>query len=77
MQLSDLVKPIEDCSDEELIERLRASRHNRNTVKPAAKSHAKRAAKRGQQGRVNKVEELLAGLSEAEQAEILALLGGA
>lgn len=76
MQLTDLVKPLDQCSDEELLERLRAIRHNRNTVRPAAKSHAKRAAKKGQQSRLNKVENLLSGLSEEERLQLLTELGG-
>lgn len=76
MQLTDLVKPLDQCSDEELLERLRTIRHNRNTVRPAAKNHAKRAAKKGQQGRLSKVENLLSGLSEEERLQLLTELGG-
>lgn len=72
MQLQDLVKPIDQQTDEELMERLRQIRHNRTAVKPAAKDHAKRAAKKGAQTRINKVEDLLKGMS---REEILALLG--
>lgn len=72
MQLKDLVKPISDMSDEELMERLRTIRHNRNTIRPAAKSHAKRAAKKGAVTRIKKVDKLLEGLS---REQILALLG--
>ncbi len=77
MQLTDLVKPIEDCTDEELLERLRKIRHNRNTVRPAAKTHAKKEAKRGQQGRMNKVEKLLEGLTEEQRKQLILELGGA
>lgn len=75
MQLADLVKPIEDCTDEELLERLRHIRNNRNAVRPAAKAHAKRAAKKGQLGRMSTVEKLLAGMSPEERAAIIAELG--
>lgn len=75
MQLKDLVTPISQLSDEELMERLRAIRHNRNTVRPAAASRAKRAAKKGSQGRVNKVESLLEGLTEAQMLELMQQLG--
>ena len=34
MQLTDLVKPIEQCTDEELLERLRTIRNNRQIVTP-------------------------------------------
>lgn len=72
MQLQDLVKPIDQMSDDELMERLRQIRHNRTTSKPAAKAHAKRAAKKGAQTRINKVEDLLKGMS---REELIALLG--
>ena len=75
MQLNDLVKPMEDMTDEELLERLRTIRHNRNTVRPAAKSHAKRAAKKGQQARVSKVENILASLSDEQRQQLLLELG--
>jgi hypothetical protein len=76
MQLQDLVKPLDQCSDEELVERLRLIRSNRNTVKPAAKDHVKRAAKKGMQGRINKVENILDGLSEEQRQQLIAQLGG-
>lgn len=72
MQLKDLVKPISDMSDEELMERLRTIRHNRTAARPAAKAHAKRAAKKGAVTRISKVDKLLEGLS---REEILKLLG--
>lgn len=75
MQLKDLVKPIDQMSDDELLERLRQIRHNRNTVRPAAKSHAKRAARKGQQGRISKVENILAGLSDEQRQQLLLELG--
>lgn len=76
MQLQDLVKPIEQQTDEELLARLREIRNNRNTVRPAAKAHAKRESKKGQQGRVKKVEGLLEGLTPEQIAELLSELEG-
>ena len=75
MQLLDLVKPIEQCTDEELLERLRTIRHNRKTVRPAAKAHAKRAAKKGAQTRMTAVEKLLASMSEEDRQALIAELG--
>jgi hypothetical protein len=75
MQLQNLIKPIEEQTDEELLERLREIRNNRNTVRPAAKSHAKRAAKKGQQGRIKKVESLLEGLTPEQIEQLLTELG--
>lgn len=74
MQLHDLVKPINECSDEELLERIRVIRNNRTTVRPAAKAHAKRAAKKGQQGRMSNIEKMLAGMSEADRVLLIAEL---
>lgn len=72
MQLKDLVKPISEMSDDELMERLRTIRHNRVTVRPAAKAHAKREASKGAVTRMKKVDKLLEGLS---REEIIKLLG--
>lgn len=71
--MKDLIKPIEDMTDEELQDRIRQIRSNRTTIRPAAKDHVKRAAKKGAQKRVSNVEKLLEGLT---QEEIFALLGG-
>ena len=57
------------------MERLREIRNNRNTVRPAAKSHAKRAAEKGQQGRIKKVENLLEGLTPEQIEQLLTELG--
>lgn len=73
MQLTDLVKPIDQLSDDELLEKLRMIRNNRSVVRPAGQARAVRAAKKGGQGRVSKVEDLLKGLT---QEEIKLLLEG-
>lgn len=75
MQLQDLVKPLSDLSDEELMERLRTIRHNRSTVRPAAAARAKRTAKKGSQTRVSKVESILEGLTPAQMMELMQQLG--
>lgn len=75
MQLHDLHKPIDQLTDEELQERLRISRHNRKTARPAAKAHAKRATNRVENKKVAKVEDLLKG-SGLSTEELIALLGG-
>lgn len=76
MQLQDLVKPIGEMTDEELGERLRALRHKRDVVRPAAKKHVERAVKKGTQARVTKVADMFSGMSEAEKAELIKALGG-
>lgn len=75
MQLENLVKPIDQLSDEELLERLRTIRSNRTSVRPAAKAHAKRAGRKGLQTRVSKVENLIAGLSPEQMQQLLLELG--
>lgn len=76
MQLEHLVKPLDQMSDDELMELLRQKRHNRTVARPAGKARAKRAERKGQQGRVSKVENLLAGLSEEQKRQLLLELGG-
>lgn len=76
MQLQDLVKPIEEMTDEELRARLREIRHNREVVRPAAKKHVERAKKKGSVTRINKAADLFAGMSEEEKAELIKVLGG-
>jgi hypothetical protein len=73
VQLKDLVKPIDQCTDEELQQRLQSIRHNRTVVRQAGKDHVRRAARVGQQSRVKKVEDLLKGLTPEQ---IIELLGG-
>ena len=76
MQIFDLIKPMGDMSDEELMERLRQVRHNRTTERPAAKSRAKKAAKKGATSRINKVDDLFSQLTPEQKAELIAQLGG-
>jgi hypothetical protein len=71
MQLADLVKPIEECSEDELMERLRGIRHNRSVGRPAGKAREKRATKKGAKGRIDKVKFLLNGLSREQLMELL------
>lgn len=75
MRLEDLVKPIDKQTDEELLARLRQIRHNRDMVRPAAKRHAKKAATKGAQGRVTKVETLLGMLDPAQLEQLMLSLG--
>ena len=76
MQLNDLIKPIESMTDDELRDHLRTIRHNRTKAKPATVNREKRAAKKGGQGRMGKVDDMFGGLSEAEKAAIIAQLKG-
>lgn len=75
MQLQDLFKRMEDMTDEELQERLRQVRHNRKTVRPAAKAHAKRSANKETRADVSKAEQMIKKLGLTPE-QILELLGG-
>lgn len=75
MQLLDLVKPLENMTDEELAERLRDLRHRRSTVRPASKKRVERAAKKGNTTRINKLENLLLNLSDSDRQTLLDQLG--
>ena len=76
MQLGDLITPLDNMTDEELRERLRTIRHNRTAAKPATANRVKREAKKGGQGRMNNVEDLLGNLSEQERLALIAQLKG-
>ncbi len=76
MKLSDLVKPISEQTEEELIERLRQIRHNRFVERPAAKKKAaKEAADRTPRtAKPPSIDKMLAGLSDSERDALIAKL---
>lgn len=74
MQLHDLVKPLSEQTDEELMATILRIRQNRNVVKPAAKKHEKEAKKKEGKATVNKLSSLLAGLSESDLEKLKAEL---
>lgn len=69
-QLTDLVKPIEEMSEEELKQRLYDLRHRREVVRPAAKARAKKVQWTESKKVVKAAEKLLDNLS-AEELEAL------
>lgn len=71
MQLLDLIKPLEQMTDEELQEHLRRVRHNRDFIKPAAKNIVKRAAKKTSNKSVSGADKLISGLSEEEKRALI------
>jgi len=75
MQLQNLVKPIEEMTDDELRERLRQVRANRVKERPAAKARVKRETKKGGQGRLKNAEYLLLSLSPEEREALMKELG--
>lgn len=74
MQTHDIVKPIDECSDDELIERLRALRHRREVLRPVAKAKAAKAEKKTSNKKITALEKLLDGMSDAERAKLLETL---
>ncbi len=75
-QLKDIIKPIDQQTDEELIERLRLMRHKRDVIRPAKVKHVERAETKVARKKVSATEKLVAGLSAEEKARLLKELGG-
>ncbi len=71
MQLKDLVKPIEEQTDEELLARIREIRHNRETLRPARRKHEERVEKKASRARVGSMEDLIGKLSDSEREELM------
>lgn len=75
MRLEHLVKPIEEMTDEELLERLHAVRHRREVAKPVAKKKAQVAATKQSRKKVIAAEKLLEGLSPEQLDALLKEMG--
>ncbi len=71
MQLKNLVKPIEQMTDDELLEQLRVVKSNREIVRSAVKKRTERVEKKASRGRVSATTKLLEGLSDEERAELI------
>lgn len=77
MQLNDLVgKSLEEMSDEELLEKLRQTRHNRNNQRPKVTKKAATSQAKARHKRVSAVQGMLAGLSEEERTQLIQQLEG-
>ena len=74
MQLQDRVKPIDEMSDEELLERLRQVRHNREVARPVAVAKATKIAKKTSVKKMSALEKLVDGMSVEERAKLIASL---
>ena len=75
MQLFDLIKPIEEQTDEELKARLFDLRHRREEVRPAGKVRVKKAEKKESKKKVSAAEKLLADLTPEQLAILMKELG--
>lgn len=71
MQIKDLIKPMSSMTDEELLERLRQVRHNREHVRPAARKHVERAEAKQSRAKVSNTDKLVAKLSDAEREALI------
>jgi len=76
MRLTDLVKPIDQCTEEELLERLRYVRHNREIARPVAAKVAERAERKSSGKRMSTLEKLVEGMSESDRAKLIESLKG-
>ncbi len=73
MRLEDLFSPIRNLSDDELKDRIRQIRHNREVARPVAKKVVAKQEKRENNKNVSALEKLLSKMSPEE---IQTLLGG-
>lgn len=76
MKFKDLIKPIDDQTEDELRERLREIRFNRERARPVAKKKAEKAEKKESRQRTNKLDKMIANLSPAQLEEMLKKLQG-
>lgn len=75
MQLKDLVKRVEDMTDEELREHVRALRHSRTVTRAAHKKHKEKPAKQAHKVKENKLDKLIADMSPDQVKQLLLQLG--
>lgn len=71
MQLKDIVKTLDEMTEEELHEHLRKVRHRRTVERPVAKAREAKVAKKESNKRMTALDKLLASLSPEDQALLL------
>lgn len=71
MQLKDLVKPLDQLTNEELLEKLRTIKQNRSVIRPAHQAHIERAEKKTKRAATKKVTNLFEGLSDVERQKLI------
>jgi len=71
MQLDQLVKPLDEMTDEELVAYLREVRHRREVTRPAARKIVERAESKTSRGKMSAAEKLLVSLPPEELAKPL------
>ena len=75
MQINNLIKPLDQMTDEELRARLMEIRHNREIVRPSAAKKASAPAKKAAKKVSTKIEDMFASLSEDERIALIKQLG--
>ena len=75
MQLHDLIKPLDQLTDDELRERLREIRHSRTVVRAAAQKHKEKPAKEKAKKASSKVDTLLKQMTPEQIQQLLLDLG--
>ena len=76
MKLHDLVKPLDELTDDELMERLRAVRQRREIERPVARRKAATAEKKTVRKNVAKVEDMFEVLTPEQREALIKQLGG-
>lgn len=71
MQTPELIKTLDQMTDDELLERLRTVRHNREVARPVATKKAATAEKKTSRKRVTDLDKLLAGMTEEERQQLI------
>lgn len=74
MQLKDLVKPISDMTNEELLEHLREVKQRRTVIRPAHQAHIDRAEKKTTRAKGKKMDTVLGKLTDEERLKLIAQL---
>lgn len=71
MQLSDLVKPIDEMTDEELRDRLAEVRRRQSVERPSSTNRKKKAATKEVKKKLTPLEKMLDQLSPEELEQLL------
>ncbi len=75
MQLPDLIKPLDQLTDEELRDRLKIIRHSRTIIRPAAQKHREKAVKVKEKKVTSKVDSLVKNLTPEQIKQLLLEFG--
>lgn len=71
MRLENLIKPITQMTDEELLEHLRQIKQRRTVERPAHRAHVERAEKKTARAKGKKIDTVLGTLTEEERLRLI------